>query len=112
MVDADLSLVEERLMSDSTFYEELLILEDELIDQYVRGRLSESNQATFEKYFLLSPERRQKVRFARALSKYVDSATIEEVSRESQLATELTSPNEPVVSPVDRSRSKTRPFSF
>ena len=112
MVDADLSLVEERLMSDSIFYEELLILEDELIDQYVRGRLSESDLATFEKYFLLSPEHRQKVRFARALSRYVDSAIGEDVSEERQIAKELVSPVKPAVPRADRSRSKNRTFSF
>ncbi|HXI23846.1 MAG TPA: hypothetical protein VNG71_08215 [Pyrinomonadaceae bacterium] len=61
-------------MSDSNFYEELLILEDETIDRYVRGAMSEADSASFQSYFLQSPEHRQKLRFARALSKYVDRA--------------------------------------
>ena len=74
MVEADLSQVEERLMSESDLYEELLICEDELIDQYVRGAMSEADSASFQSYFLQSPEHRQKLRFAQALSKYVDRA--------------------------------------
>lgn len=74
MVEADLSQVEERLMSESDLYEELLICEDELIDQYVRGEMSEADRASFDKYFLRSAEHQQKLRFARAFSKYVDRA--------------------------------------
>ena len=74
MVEADLSQVEERLMSESDLYAELLIFEDELIDQYVRGQMSESDRASFEDHFLQSPEHRQKLRFARAFTKYVDRA--------------------------------------
>ena len=74
MAEPDLSQVEERFMSESKLYEELLILEDELIDQYVRGLMSQADRANFETYFLQSQEHRQKVRFARALNKYVDRA--------------------------------------
>jgi hypothetical protein len=77
MVEADLSQVEERLMSEPNLYEELLICEDELIDQYVRGAMSEADSASFQNYFLQSPEHRQKLRFAQALSKYVDRAGVE-----------------------------------
>jgi hypothetical protein len=91
--EAELSQVEERLMSDSDLYEGLLILEDEIIDQYVRGALSEAESASFERYFLQSPEHRQKLRFARALSKYVDRA----VSEVSDIKAD---PSTPVVAPM------------
>jgi hypothetical protein len=77
MDEADLSQVEERLMSELNLYEELLILEDEIIDRYVRNQMSEADRASFESYFLQSSEHREKLRFARALSKYVDRATAE-----------------------------------
>lgn len=77
MAELDLSQIEERLMSESDLYEELLILEDETIDQYVRNTMSEADRASFESYFLQSAEHRQKVRFARALSVYVDRAAPE-----------------------------------
>lgn len=63
--------VEERLLTDDAFYEELLIVEDELIDQYVAGRVSQAEQENFEAHFLITPERRKKVRFARALKRCV-----------------------------------------
>ena len=69
----DSSQVEDRLLTDGEFYQELLIVEDELIDLYVSGELSESERESFETHFLLAPERQQKLRFARSLKKYVSS---------------------------------------
>ncbi len=63
--------LEERLMSDKGFYEELLIVEDELIDEYLEGDLSASERESFENHFLLTPERQHKVRFGRALNRYI-----------------------------------------
>jgi hypothetical protein len=65
------SAVEERLFTDREFYDELSIVEDELIDQYLGGALSDTDRKSFESHFVSSPERQQKVRFARALKKYV-----------------------------------------
>jgi hypothetical protein len=59
-------------MSDLNVYEELSILEDELIDQYVRGQMSASERTRFEHYFR-STQNQQKVRFARAFTRYVDA---------------------------------------
>jgi hypothetical protein len=70
----DSSRFEERLLADSVLYEELLIVEDELSDQYLSDELSQAERQSFETYFLLAPERQQKFRFARALYKYVNSA--------------------------------------
>ena len=63
--------IEERLLTDSGFYEELLITEDDLIDEYLEGKLSPSEQRDFEEHFLSTPERQKKLRFAGALKKYV-----------------------------------------
>jgi len=63
--------LEERLFTDDAFYEEFLIVEGELIDQYLTGHVSESEREGFENHFLTTPERQQKVRFARALRRYV-----------------------------------------
>lgn len=92
--DADLSHVEERLMSDSKVYEEVLILEDELIDQYVRDQMTPTDRAKFLNYFLRTTEHQQKVRFARALSKYVDAAEPEETQNVSPVDQEWFDPSE------------------
>ncbi len=71
----DSAELEERLLSDSDFFEELLIAEDELIDQYLGDDLSQAERSDFETQFLTAPERQQRVRFARSLKKYVGTAT-------------------------------------
>jgi hypothetical protein len=68
------TLVEERLLRDTKFYQELLISEDEVIDEYLTNELSAVEKDHFEKNFLVTPERLQRVRFARSLSKYIQEA--------------------------------------
>jgi hypothetical protein len=70
--------LEERLLSDNEYFEELLMSEDELIDDYLEGALSEPEREKFEHYFLATPERRQKVSFARTLKRYVMVAEVAE----------------------------------
>jgi hypothetical protein len=57
--------IEEQYLADPEFHEVLRATERDLIDQYVRGELSNPKQ--FEEYFLTSDRRRRKVEFARAL---------------------------------------------
>jgi len=64
--------LEERLLSDSHFYQELLVTEDDLVDQYVADRLSGAERESFELHFMIPAERRQKVSFARALRRYIN----------------------------------------
>lgn len=65
--------LEERLFTDPDFYEQLTLVEDELIDAYSRGNLSNQERGKFEELFLSNPERRRKLRFAGALKKYIES---------------------------------------
>lgn len=69
----DVASLEERLVTDREFYEEVLIAEDELIDQYLSGDLSELERNGFERHFLLTPERQRKVRFGQAFNRYVSA---------------------------------------
>lgn len=82
----DSSIVEERLLTNGEFYQELLIVEDELIDQYLSGELTEPERESVERHFLLPPERQQKLRFARSLKKYVSS--VETAQAQESIATE------------------------
>jgi hypothetical protein len=63
--------VEERLMTEEAFLEELTLAEGELIDDYVDGRLDKEERAGFERHFLSTEERREQLRFTRALRRYV-----------------------------------------
>jgi hypothetical protein len=67
--------LEERLLSDADFHDELSIAEDELIDLYLAGELAAADRQGFETHFLLAPERHRKLRFARALRRYVAAET-------------------------------------
>lgn len=71
-VPEEQALLEERLLRDSDFYEELLVAEDELVDQYVANQLPEAEIQSFKTNFLSTPERRQKLGFARSLRRYVN----------------------------------------
>ncbi|MBZ5524222.1 MAG: hypothetical protein LAP21_18460 [Acidobacteriia bacterium] len=63
--------VEARYLANTGLFEELVALESDLIDAYARGRLSEADRGRFEKHFLVTEERRQRVAFAEALLKHV-----------------------------------------
>ena len=66
--------LEEQLITDSELYEELFIVEEELIDDYIAGRLSADERAAFESYFMNSPERQEQFRIANALHVYIGDA--------------------------------------
>jgi len=59
--------VEERLLTDNDYIEHLEIVEEDLIDEYVRGDLPPPQLQSFEKLFLSHPERRKKIRLAKSL---------------------------------------------
>ncbi|HXG65538.1 MAG TPA: hypothetical protein VNO70_10550 [Blastocatellia bacterium] len=64
VTDEEREFLEDRYLADDEFFEELLIAEDELIDSYVYGELTQSQREQFERCFLTSPERRERVAFA------------------------------------------------
>lgn len=63
--------LERQLMTADEDFQELLIAEDELVDDFVRGEISEEDRARFESHFLCTPERRRKLRFAATLREYL-----------------------------------------
>ena len=65
--------LEERLMTEEGFMEELTLAEGELIDDYVAERLSAAERAEFERHFLSTEERRQQLRFTQSLSRYANA---------------------------------------
>jgi hypothetical protein len=65
--------IEESILCDSGVYEELLIVEEELIDGYLTNNLSPSERQQFETHFLITAERQKKLRFGRLLRRYLSS---------------------------------------
>jgi hypothetical protein len=60
--------LEEEYFGEEDFFEQMLIAEDELIDDYVRGELSAREQELFEKHFMRSEKARARLEFARLLN--------------------------------------------
>jgi len=60
--------LENRYFSDASLFERLTEAENDLIDSYVRGELSDFDRQEFERQYLGSPQRRARVQFANALT--------------------------------------------
>jgi hypothetical protein len=76
--------LEEQLLNDAKLFEELEITEDELVDQYVAGRLSGDDKARFESHFLVTPDRVRKTQFGRTFRRYLevnDTADVPDATR-------------------------------
>ena len=69
---------EERILVAPEIYEELLMVEEELIDHYLAGGLSQSERQQFETHFLITAERQSNLRFGQLLKRYVISQQAED----------------------------------
>lgn len=66
--------IEDRAFSDKDYLASIIAVENDLIDEYVRGELSAADRQLFESRFLASAERRKRVAFAKALRTVVSEA--------------------------------------
>ena len=60
--------IEDRAFQDKEYLATITAVENDLIDEYVRKELSETERRRFESRFLVSAERRKRVAFATALA--------------------------------------------
>ena len=106
--EVEISALEERLLTEADFYEELLVVEDELIDQYLSGEQLPAEREMFESHFSQAPERQQKVRFARTLQKYLsnnsESEAREEADEKSLEPANAVTPKVRPIVPIARKR--------
>jgi len=74
LTEDDRRRLETRVFDDEEFAarfpEHLSLLEDELIEDYVKGALTPREKNHFEDHFLRTPQRREKLSFVESLSKY------------------------------------------
>ncbi|HEY3578890.1 MAG TPA: CHAT domain-containing protein [Pyrinomonadaceae bacterium] len=68
--ETQLEAVEERLFTDDDVFEELQLVKEDLIDQYVKDEFTPAERRNFERNFLTTEERRADVRRAQALAGY------------------------------------------
>ncbi len=66
--------LEERLMTDDQFFDEVLIVEDEISAAYERGELDAEERARFEQTILQTPQGREHLNFNIAFRQYVADA--------------------------------------
>ena len=75
--EEDQARLEDRAFADREYLRSIEDAENDLIDDYVRGALSDPERRQFEGRFLASTERQQKVEFARALAQLVPATESE-----------------------------------
>ena len=66
---------ERRLFANDEFLEEVMAAEDQLIDEFLTGDLTPDEAAMFEKNFMVTEERRQKLRLGKTLRTYAKRAS-------------------------------------
>lgn len=62
------------LLTDEEYFNELLLVEGELTDEFVFGTLSDHEQERIRDHFLSVPMRQDELRFTKALERYVSES--------------------------------------
>jgi len=70
--------IEDRAFTDKDYLALVTVVENDLIDEYVRHELSAIERRQFETRFLASAERRKRVEFAKALARVPVAASVPE----------------------------------
>ena len=68
--------IEDRAFEDQEYLASITAVENDLIDEYVRNEMSETERRRFEGRFLMSAERRKRVAFAKALAGLASEAPV------------------------------------
>jgi hypothetical protein len=68
--DEEQRMIEQNLLANQEYFDQLLKCEEELIDEYASGAMKGADKEYFDKHFMASPERRESVAFAQALHRY------------------------------------------
>ncbi len=72
--EAQREAIEQQLLADDDFEEQISRLESELADDYVQGKLSDNEKQRFEDHFLRSEEGREQTAFAAMMMEYANKA--------------------------------------
>ena len=73
LTQSDAEQLEERILTDDTFANQVVLIEDELVEDFARGALSARERKQFQEHFLSTPNRQRKLMLVRALRKYSDN---------------------------------------
>src|SRR6185295_13895306 len=71
LTDQERERFEVQMMSDTELFNEMLLVEEDLVEAYAQGTMSRNERQRFELSYMSTVEGREQVSFARALGKYV-----------------------------------------
>jgi anti-sigma factor RsiW len=94
---------EETILSTPETYEELLLVEEELIDEYVSGGLTKLEREQFETHFLITAARQKNLRFGQLLKRYVTSHPFPVAPPDLNAA---------ALAPIEETAPAPKPFTF
>ncbi|HKQ73117.1 MAG TPA: tetratricopeptide repeat protein, partial [Blastocatellia bacterium] len=83
--------IEARLLEDDDYGERLLLIEDELIDDYARGALSAPEMELFSRNFLHMPQRREKLTITQEILRHASTDGKPETSAVARVDEEMNS---------------------
>jgi predicted transcriptional regulator len=67
--------VELRVLTDRDYFTELLLVEDELTDDFICGALPDHEREKVRELFLTVPQRREKLKLTSAILRYINDAS-------------------------------------
>jgi anti-sigma factor RsiW len=70
--DSEQAALEEKYFTDPEVFDKIVKAENELVDDYARGRLNPESREKFEQYYLAHPKRRERAEFAQTLVTKLD----------------------------------------
>lgn len=82
--EAERDQLEDRLFSEETYLSQLQMVEEQLIDDYVYEVLSARQRTQFERQYLISARRQQKLRFAQELKQALETAPNQQATSASE----------------------------
>jgi hypothetical protein len=79
LAEADQTAIERELLADREKFEQVCAVEDDLIDSYLRGKMSRADRERFEGHYLASQYNRDRVASAKILIAEIDRIGAEKV---------------------------------
>src|SRR5712691_3907171 len=79
---------DELSFTDEEFADALKVVERDLVDAYVRGELSGQTLEQFKSFYLASPLRREKIRFAEAFQAFAEKALAQRATTDQEAPSE------------------------
>lgn len=67
LCDDEFQQIEMRYLADDDFFQQITAIEDELIQSYANGELSDEEKLRFERMYLSDPTKAKRIRFSQSL---------------------------------------------